>query len=78
MYPKFIKRLDTDEEPSAYVRDADEHAAQLIGWGLDPLMTGDKPVSSEVTKEDLQAECDLRGIEYDKRWGVAKLKELLA
>lgn len=32
----------------------------------------------EQTKEELQALCDERGIEYDKRWGVAKLLEALA
>ena len=37
----------------------------------------DAPVS-EPTKEDLQAECTLRGIEFDKRWGIARLQEALA
>lgn len=30
------------------------------------------------TKEALQAQCDAAGIEYDKRWGVARLQEALA
>lgn len=30
------------------------------------------------TKEELQALCEAEGIEYDKRWGVAKLLEALA
>ena len=34
--------------------------------------------ADEVTKETLQAECDLRGVEYDRRWGVARLQEALA
>jgi len=79
MYPKFIKRLESDAEPSAYVRDEEEHMAQLIGWGV-PLPGESEEVAAivaEKTKEELQALCDERGIEYDKRWGVAKLQEAL-
>lgn len=31
----------------------------------------------EPTKEELQAELESKGVEFDKRWGVDKLKELL-
>ena len=77
-YPAFIKRDDADEVPAAYVTNADEHRAQLIGWGLDVPAELVQEAADEVTKETLQAECDLRGVEYDRRWGVARLQEALA
>lgn len=33
---------------------------------------------ADLSKEDLQTECTLRGIEFDKRWGIARLQEALA
>ena len=36
------------------------------------------PEVEPQSKEELQALCDKKGIEYDKRWGIAKLLEALA
>lgn len=70
-YPQFIYYNEGDEVPAAYVQNEAEHNAQLIGWGKPPLYTVDERAA-------LQAECDERGIEYDKRWGPGKLKAALA
>jgi hypothetical protein len=36
------------------------------------------PVAKKEEKELLQEECEIKGVKYDKRWGVDKLKEALA
>ena len=63
-------------------------AAYLVNRGFAVALEGTIPATmaaSElpvmpdevVSKEDLQRELDLRDIEYDARWGVARLQELL-
>lgn len=69
-YPLSLFYKDGDETPAAIVQNEAEHNAQLIGWGQPPLYTQDEKVT-------LQAECDAKGIEYDKRWGVSRLKSAI-
>jgi len=68
-YPAFIKHAETDPIPAAYVQNEAEHHAQLIGWGHPGLPGyGDE-------KEALQKQLDAAGVDYDKRWGVERLKQ---
>lgn len=68
MYPKWVTRahgigpvLCLNEE---------EEAQLLADWEA-----RDKP--AEPNLDELRAALDERGIKYDKRWGLSKLKEAL-
>jgi hypothetical protein len=74
MYPKELFYTDGDAIPAAIVKDAEEEIAQRIGWGQTPPVI---ELPDEKTKEQLQAECDTLDIEYDKRWGVEKLRQAI-
>jgi hypothetical protein len=80
-YPCFIKRQESDENFSAYVISQEQHFQQLIGWGMplpaESLEAFSIAQDAEKTKEQLQAECDTLDIEYDKRWGVEKLRQAI-
>jgi hypothetical protein len=68
-----------------------EHAeaeAALVGTWYDspadvpapvPVVTEDEQllIDAKAEKEQLLAECAAHGISVDKRWGIAKLKEVL-
>ena len=83
MYPCFIKHKEYDEEPAARVSSDEEYLAQLIGWfGEEGQAEFDRrmkttPEAAEESKEELWAELTERGIKFDKRWSIAKLKEAL-
>ena len=71
MYPKV---MTAGPHQSVVVANEEQERALPAEYGG---LAGAVPVS-EPTKEDLQAECTLRGIEFDKRWGIARLQEALA
>jgi hypothetical protein len=43
----------------------------------EPLSEPEAPTSSGPTVESVRAQLDAAGIEYDRRWGLARLIELL-
>jgi hypothetical protein len=69
MYPKV---MTAGPHQSVVVANEEQERALPAEYG------GLAAAASEPTKEDLQAECTLRGIEFDKRWGIARLQEALA
>lgn len=75
-YPKALYMGGEPAGESAVVQDAEQEAAKReAGF----RMIGEAAPSDESaeTVETLRAELDAAGIEYDKRWGVAKLKAAL-
>lgn len=57
----------------AVANDEAEHAA-LSDLGYEPKLVK----AADETVESLRAKLDAAGIEYDKRWGIDKLKAALA
>ena len=72
MYPKV---MTAGPHQSVVVANEEQERALPAEYGG---LAGAGVESPEKTKEELQALCDAEGIEYDKRWGVARLLEALA
>lgn len=76
MYPKI---MNAGPHQSVVVANEEQERALPAEYGG---LAGQKlaePVAvADLSKEELQALCDERGIEFDKRWGVARLLEALA
>ena len=67
-------------EPARVVQDEAEAAAVGEGWYSSPDGVGAKhtPEVAPLSERDaLLAEAEARGVEVDRRWGVAKLKAVL-
>jgi hypothetical protein len=74
MYPKV---MTAGPHQSVVVANEEQERALPAEYG--GLAALAEPVAvSDLSKEELQALCDERGIEFDKRWGVARLLEALA
>lgn len=52
--------------------------AVVKAWQKAGILKVGKDVPAKDEKAELQEQLDERGIEYDKRWGAEKLRELLA
>lgn len=72
MYPKI---MTAGPHQSVVVANEEQERALPAEYG--GLAGADEPQDQPQSKEDLQAECTLRGIEFDKRWGIARLQQAL-
>ena len=76
MYPKV---MTAGPHQSVVVANEEQERALPAEYGGLAGQTGAEPIAvSDLSKEELQALCDERGIEFDKRWGIARLQEALA
>lgn len=72
MYPKV---MTAGPHQSVVVANEEQERALPAEYGG---LAGEVVEKEAQTKEELQALCEAEGIEYDKRWGVARLLEALA
>ena len=71
MYPLNLTKPG-DQPGYALANDEAEHQA-LSDLGYEPKLEK----AAEQTKEEVMAALDAAGVEYDKRWGLERLKALL-
>jgi hypothetical protein len=80
MYPLNMKTAG-DQPGFAVANDEAEHAALSELGYLPKLEVAEESVDTEgegvMSKAEVMAELDKAGIEYDKRWGLERLKSLL-
>ena len=74
MYPRNM--FNPASSGFAVANTEEEHRA-LAGSGYGPPIQ-EPAADSAPTVDSLRAELDSRGITYDKRWGVERLKQALA
>lgn len=77
MYPKV---MTAGPHQSVVVANEEQERALPAEYGglAGQAVAQESTALDAKTKEELQALCEAEGIEYDKRWGVAKLLEALA
>lgn len=75
MYPLSMKTAE-DQPGFAVANDEAEHAA-LSELGYLPKLEADANEDGKVDKTEVMAALDKAGVEYDKRWGLERLKALL-
>ncbi len=75
MYPLNMKTAG-DQPGFAVANDEVEHAA-LSEMGYEPKLVKEEASDTDLTKEQVMEKLDAAGIEYDKRWGLERLKSLL-
>lgn len=73
MYPKV---MTAGPHQSVVVANEEQERALPAEYGGLAGLTGDEP-DPEPTKEELQAKCVALGIEFDKRWGLARLQQAI-
>ena len=79
MYPLNMKTAG-DQPGFAVASDAAEHAAlSALGYlpKLEAKADPDANEDGKVDKAEVMAALDKAGVEYDKRWGLERLKGLL-
>lgn len=73
-FPKW--KYHPQHEP-VVVDDADAEKALGDGWGDSPVFVAVAADAPAETVESLRAELDSKGIAYDNRWGIKRLKDAL-
>lgn len=76
MYPLNMKTAG-DQPGFAVANDEAEHATLSDLGYLPRLEVADKDGDGELSKAEIMAALDKAEIEYDKRWGLDRLKALL-
>ena len=74
-YPKALYLNGDSQAEEVLVKDAEEEAAKRAEGFRVYGEVQEQP--GEETAESLRVKLDAAGIEYDKRWGIAKLKAAL-
>lgn len=80
-YPRALYFRGVAGEMRAVRNVAEEAEARAEGW----LIYGEAPPAEpaadlppvEMSREDLMSVLESRGIQFDRRWGVARLQDLL-
>lgn len=76
-FPRMLFYGGVMGEPRLVDSDAEDAQARADGWLTFGEVSHGINVAPDMTREDVMTELDRRGIEYDGRWGIARLKAAL-